>query len=515
MCKLFAYLTFVAGIAFALLPAQAAAPYDLVIRGGRVVDPASGLDAVRDVGVMGGVIVAISKRKLRGRRILHAKGLIVAPGFIDLHSHAVQLPGARMQAHDGVTTALELEAGVLPVSKFYDRIGATGWPINYGASASWAIARAAAVKDVAPDDAAPNVLALIASLGEHEPASPEVMARLRTHIGQGLDDGALGIGVLLGYAPKTGHQEFAAVNRWAAEHDVPTFTHLRFNAQVEPQDAFEAFQEALAAAAGTGARVHLCHVNSVSKRMAKLVLADVAKAQAQGLRVSVEAYPYGAGSTAIGASFFRGDNLSRSGNKKEDFILNGKPLTPEEFDRLQREAPDTIVISKFLDDEGDPNDRAMLEASVLYPGGAIASDAMLWRIDGRVAEDSVWPLPDNAFAHPRSAGTFSRFLRVYVRERGVIGLREALAKTSLIPARILEDSVTQMRRKGRIAKGMDADIVVFDLAAIADRATYEKPAQTSAGIRHVVVGGIPVIVDNTLNQTAMPGRAVRRPVRKH
>jgi hypothetical protein len=129
----------------------------------------------------------------------------------------------------------------------------------------------------------------------------------------------------------------------------------------------------------------------------------------------------------------------------------------------------------FLGPDTDPKDRAILDASILFPGGAIASDAVPWQIDGRATlpHAEIWPLPENAFAHPRSAGTFSRFLRVYVRERQEISLRDALAKTSLIPARILESSVPQMRRKGRIANGMDADLVVFDLATIADRHVRE------------------------------------------
>jgi N-acyl-D-glutamate deacylase len=498
-----------AGVAHA---ADGPAPFDLVVRGGRVIDPESGLDAIRDIGIRHGRIALIAKGRLVGRRTLDAAGLIVAPGFIDLHSHAVQLLGARVQAHDGVTTALELEAGVLPVAAFYDRIAARGWPINYGASASWALARMAAVRDVTPESVAGGGLGVLAGFGDHEPASAELLDRIRGHLERALDEGAPGIGVLLGYAPRTGRREFADLNRWAAARGVPTFTHLRFNAQVEPQSAFESFQEALAAAAVSGAHLHLCHVNSVAGRMARLVLADIARAQQRGLRVSVEAYPYGAGSTAIGAAFFRGDELARSGLKKEDFTRDGKALTAEEFDRLQREAPGTRVIVHVLRPDTDPEDRAILDASVLFPGGAIASDAVLWQIDGRavLTHADIWPLPEAAFAHPRNAGTFSRFLRVYVRERQAISLRDALAKTSLIPARILERGVPEMRRKGRIATGMDADLVVFDLATIADRATYEKPAQISTGVHHLLVAGVPVIEKGVLDPNSRPGRPVRR-----
>ncbi len=490
--------------------ADSSAEFDLVVHGGRVIDPESGLDGVRDIGVRDGRIALIAERRLAGRKMFDASGVIVAPGFIDLHSHAVQLLGARVQAHDGVTTALELEGGVLPVPAFYDRMAVQGWPINYGASASWALARVAEVRGVPPESLVGGGVAFLSGFADHAPGPPELLERVRRRLERAIDDGALGIGILLGYAPKTGRQEFADVNRWAAARGVPTFTHVRFHAQLEPQNAFEAFQEALAVAAATGGQLHLCHVNSAAGRMAPRVLADIAKAQAQGLRVTVEAYPYGAGSTAIGAAFFRGDELARSGLKKEDFARDGKALTAQEFDRLQREAPGTRIIAHFLHSDTDPQDRAILDGSILFPGGAIASDAVMWQLDGRVTHADIWPLPENAFAHPRSAGTFSRFLRVYVRERQAISLRDALAKTSLIPARILEGSVPQMRRKGRIAPDMDADLVVFDLATIADRATYEKPAQTSTGIRHVIVGGVPVIENATLNPNSRPGRPVRR-----
>ena len=129
-----------------------AATYDLVIARGRVIDPESGLDAIRDIGVSGGRIVAISKTPLQGTRTLDAVGQVVAPGFIDLHSHAMTTPSMRMQAFDGVTTALELELGNLPIGKAYERAAQQGYPINYGFSASWALARMKAFDGVAPMD---------------------------------------------------------------------------------------------------------------------------------------------------------------------------------------------------------------------------------------------------------------------------------------------------------------------------------------------------------------------------
>ena len=159
-----------------------------------------------------------------------------------------------------------------------------------------------------------------------------------------------------------------------------------------------------------------------------------------------------------------------------------------------------------------PRDQEMLDISVLYPGAIIASDAMPWLSTktGEHVDDDAWPLPDDAFSHPRSAGTHARFLGQYVRERNLISLSDAIAKTAYLPAKLLEETVPQLKKKGRLQAGMDADIVVFDPVALRDRATYERPNQTSVGMRHVLVNGKSVIRDGELDTKAFPGRAIRR-----
>jgi N-acyl-D-glutamate deacylase len=147
---------------------------------------------------------------------------------------------------------------------------------------------------------------------------------------------------------------------------------------------------------------------------------------------------------------------------------------------------------------------------VLFPGGAIASDDTGWEDGGKRLTGDIWPLPETAYAHPRSAGTYTRFLRQYVRERQAISLIDAIRKMTLIPAQILQPSVPQMADKGRIRIGADADIDVFDLTTIADKATFAKPAQTSVGMHWVIVNGVPVIENGVLNKKAFPGKAIRR-----
>lgn len=498
----------------ASLVAHAAETFDLVIKGGRIIDPESGLDAVRDIGINGNTIVQLSEQSLRGKRVLDANGLVVAPGFIDLHSHAHQLPGARMQAFDGVTTSLELEAGVLPVNRFYERAEKEGRPINFGASASWAAARYAVFNSLEPHDLPEHLEEMFKKDNwVHTIADEEQQARIVGLVEAGLREGAIGVGILLAYAPGSGNKEYYAVNRLAARYKVPSFTHVRYGSAVEPKSSFEAYAEVVATAAATGAQMHICHLNSTSGRDIQIAREMISAAQQRGLPISVEAYPYAAASTMIGSAFLRGTDWQRrlGGVRYEDFLLDGAVLDKERFDDLQQHKPETVIVFNYLRPDTNPQDDAYLDQSILYPGGAIASDAGWWTIDGRMVEGDVWPLPKNAFSHPRSAGTFSRLLRIYVRESRKLTLSQAIEKASLIPARILEASVPEMKNKGRIRAGADADLIVFDPQTITDRATFQLPAQTSSGMRHVVVNGTAVIVNGELIRSARPGRAIRRP----
>lgn len=487
--------------------------FDLAILNGRVIDPETGLDAVRNVGVRGDKIVRITRKTIAAKRVIDAEGLIVAPGFIDLHAHGQSIPSARVQALDGVTTALELESGKYPVSSFYKAAAAEGRPIHYGASVGWSQARTTELSGREPtshddiperDPAGPD--------WRHTPASSEQTANILARIQTELDDGGLGVGVLLGYSPGAGRGEYHALHELAAKNGVPTFTHARYLSNIEPDSSFEGFQEMVAVSASTGAHMHVSHLNSISLRDIAAIRRMLEGAQAHGANITVEAYPYGAGATAIGTALFEGDRWQErlGGIKKSDFTLDGTPLTDAEFDRLQHEAPRTAIVVHFLHPEDNPEDRKILAQSILYPGGAIASDGGDWRLNGEQIASDVWPIPADASAHPRSAGTFSKFLRIYVRETQAISLKDALAKTSLIPAQILEKAVPQMRLKGRLQEGADADIVVFDIETVSDRATYERPAQMSVGFAHVIVAGTPLVSDGVLDTSVLPGRPVRR-----
>jgi N-acyl-D-glutamate deacylase len=490
------------------------ASFDLVLANGRVIDPETGLDGIRSIGIRDGRIEAISRAPLRGHTVLDASGLVVAPGFIDLHAHGQDLPAARMRAFDGVTTALELEAGTLPVAVAYDRVAREGRPINYGFSASWLYARIAEKERMEPTGEFTFFQEAQRRKGwQHTLASPDETARIIARIERGLQEGAIGIGVLAGYAPGYGRKEAFAVAQLAARAGVPAFTHVRYTNVIEPESSFEAISEVVSLAAASGAHMHIHHLNSTSMRDIPRIAELLRGARGRGLRITTEAYPYGAGSTVVGAEIFRGNWRERLGGATAgDIELAGVSFTDSTLAEAQAKTPGAWIVSHFLRPDRSAADQNYLDQSVLFPGGAIASDAMPWTSKGQPVTGDVWPLPEDAFAHPRSAGTYTRFLRDYVRERRKVTLQDGLRRMTLIPAQILDGSVPQMKRKGRVQVGADADLVAFDMASVSDRATYTQPNQTAVGMRYVIVNGTAVIRDGKLVRDALPGRAIRRPV---
>lgn len=490
--------------------------HDLLIRGGRVMDPATGHDAVADVAISGGRIAAVGTGLGGSARVVDAQGLVVAPGFIDLHAHGQCLPADRMQAFDGVTTTLELELGVLPVARWYDEQAHAGRTLNYGASVGWVFARVAAMT-------AQQTASSIEGMGRamRDPrwvdtvASGAELADILARVADGLDQGGIGIGFPNAYAPGAGVKEMSELCSLAADRGTPTFTHVAYMSNIDPQSSVEAYTRLIGYAGSTGAHMHICHFNSTSLQDVERAAQLVRTAQRQGLRVTVEAYPYGTGSTVVGATFFADPAFpARTGNGygSVELVRTGHRFAGrDELLAAQAEDPGALVLWHFLDVAADGRHRDLLDVSVLFPGGAIASDAVPWTRDGVTYAGDAWPLPEDAVSHPRSSGTFTRFLRHWVRERGAVPLMEGLAKCALVPARILEDSTPAMRAKGRLQPGCDADVVVFDPDRLTDRADFRAMNRPAEGMRHVLVHGEAVIRNGALVPDARPGRPVRRP----
>lgn len=485
---------------------------DLAICGGRVIDPETGLDAVRNVGVIGDRIVAVTDGELLGRRRIDARGLVVAPGFIDLHSHGQAIGECRLQALDGVTTALELEAGVAPVSTAYLRAAAEGRPINYGYSASWASLRMHVVAGMPLTGGADGPLDHLGQHAWREPASPAQARAMLDLLGRELGDGALGIGILLGYAPATDPAEIVGVAQLAAASGVPTFTHARPLVEQDPGVIVDGAEELTRVAGETGVHMHYCHVNSTSTRHLDRVQSLIEAVRDEGARVTSEVYPYGSGMSSIGSDYFHPDRLHVLGatGTPRDVMYARSGETVASVERLLEIRADDPSGLAFIEsfDENASTDR--IAHMVALPGTVVASDAVPFVIEAGHTYDAMqWPLPRYVRTHPRSSGTYGRTLRIAVRETGVLTLPEAIAKCTLQPARVLEGTVSAMRRKGRIQPGCDADIVVFDAERVTDASTYHDSMRPSQGFVHVVVNGQFVVDDGVLQEDAFPGRPVR------
>lgn len=485
------------------------------------MDPESGRDEVTDIAIVGGKIAEVGPvRDGMDVRTIDARGKIVCPGFVDIHAHGQTIASDWMQAFDGVTTTLELEVGVLPVHQWYDRQADGGRVLNYGASASWLFARKAVMAGIAPD-AARHSMEMMGEGADNAGgwstgiSSPDQLTRISDIIREALEAGGIGVGIPHGYAPGAGVKEMTCVCDLAARAGVPTFTHIPFMSNTDPRSSEESYVTIIGYAAATGAHMHICHLNSTSLRDIARCRELLIKAQARGLPITVEAYPYGTGSTVISAGFFAEPGFpERTGSAYDtiELIHNGRHMKDrDDVLAARQEDPGALVAWHFLDVERNPAYRDLLDLSVLYPGGAIASDAMPWvEPDGSIYQGEDWPLPATLSSHPRSSGTFTKFLAEYQRSRGKIDMMDALAKCTAIPSAILEGCLPQMRRKARLQAGCDADIIVFDPDTVRDRSSFADMTSHAAGMETVLVGGTPVIWDGRLDTRVRPGRPLRR-----
>jgi hypothetical protein len=455
-------------------PSAAVGQYDVVLEGGRVMDPESGLDAVMNVGITDGRVAEISVDVMDGTEIVDVSGLVVAPGFIDLHAHGQDPFSRDLQVRDGVTTALELESGVWPVDDWYEeREG--NWRINFGGTTSYWAARSLAFDDVR--EATVYAPPMISHIEE-----------IQRSVSSGLARGALGVGLGLQYIPGATRAEIFRMFQTAAGAGMTVFVHIRYAGVLEPESSIAAVQEMIADAAGSNGSVHIVHIGSSGLEQMPVLLDMIETAHAKGIDVTTEVYPYAAASTGIGSAIFDPGWRERLSADYGDieWVATGERLDSITFyERREEGGP---IIAHIIPDEE-------MEYAIAHPAVMIASDGGRF-VDGR--------------AHPRGAGTFARVLGRYVREKGTLSLMDALRKMTLMPAQRLEDGVPLMRNKGRVRIGADADLAIFDPDMVLDRATFAKPAQASAGIPHVLVNGQFVVRDGELVEGVMPGQAIRR-----
>lgn len=452
--------------------------YDLVILNGRVIDPESKTDAVRNLGISDGKIKSISKARLKGRNTIDARGLVVSPGFIDLHQHGQNEENARFKALDGVTSALELEVGTGDVDRWYaDRAGKS--LINYGVSAGHLAARMAAMKE--------PVTFLPTGEAARRAATEAEIVEMKQRLEQGLKQGAVAVGFGIQYTPQASQSEILEMFRVAASYGATCHVHMRNAGAKEHGGSVQALEEVIFAAASTGAPLHVVHIHSTGGPATPKLLQMIGEARRK-LDITTECYPYIAGMTDIKSAIFNEGWQEVFGIDYKDlqWAATGERLTKETFEKYRQTGGMVAVFSMTEE---------IVVGALRNPLTMIASDGIL----------------DNGKGHPRTAGTYSRVLGKYVREDRALSLIDALTKMTLMPAQRLERRVPAMKNKGRIRAGADADLTIFDPQTVTDRATFQEPARESAGIKFVIVNGVMVVKDGQLQEKVHPGGPIRAP----
>ena len=453
--------------------------YDVVIQNARVMDPESQLDAIRNVGVSQGKIRTITRAALTGRTLIDGQGLVLAPGFIDLHQHGQNEENYRYKAMDGVTTALELEVGTGDIDRWYNERDGRAL-INYGVIDGHLAARMAAMRD--PAEFLPTREAA------RRAATDTEISEMKAHLERGLRRGAVAVGFGIQYVPQASHWEILEMFRVAANFGASCHVHLRNAGLKEPASSTQALEEVIAAATITGAPLHVVHIQSTGGKNTPRLLQMIQETRSRKLDITTECYPYIAGMTDIKSAIFNEgwQEVFGIGYKDLQWAATGERLTKETFERYRKQGGMVAVFSMTEE---------IVENALKNPLTMIASDGIL----------------ENGKGHPRTAGTYTRVLGNYVRERRALSLMDALRKMTLMPAQRLERRVPSMKNKGRIRIGADADLVIFDPQRVIDKSTYDEPAQYADGVKFVLVNGVVIIKNGQLQPGVFPGRAVRAP----
>ncbi len=447
--------------------------HELVIHSGRVMDPESGLDGIRNIGIDTGVIRAISASALQGRQTIDATGLVVSPGFIDLHQHALDEPSIRLKAQDGVTSILELEVGTAEVGKWYGQREGKSL-LHHGVSIGHIPVRMQVMGD------APGFLPPEGARAISQEATSEQIDEMAHRISSGLEAGAVAVGFGLAYTPAATDAEIVSMFRVAAARQASCHIHL--GSRGPSGKGQQAVIDTAKLAAAARAPMHIVHFQAGARETMGELIHLVEALREEGQDITIECYPWTAGMTEIQSAIFAPGFQQRLGVDYGDIMwgATGERLDELSFQRY-RQLGGLVIVHN--------NTETAVALAVNHPLMMIASDGLV--------------------GHPRNAGTYARVLGHYVREGQGLELMAALKKMSLMPAQRLQTLAPMMRRKGRIQVGCDADLTLFDPQAVSERATYEQPLLSSQGIPWVIVAGTPIVRAGQLVEDLFPGQGLR------
>ena len=466
--------------------------FDTVISGGRVMDPETQRDEIADVGIRHGKITRISNTPLTGKLQIDASGMVVAPGFIDIHSHTPTRLGEHLNVLDGITTQLDLEAGSYPPTEYgYQFAG--GAQLNYGSSVGHFAIRGRVMDDSDQSYffSKRGFMSLSGRMWRDQATAAQI-TEMKQHLEQGLAMGGLGIGVLLDYmTDAVSEAELSMIFATAAEYDTPVYVHVRRGMPGDPTG----LDEVIALAERHGVATLICHITHSAMGGIGVWLSKIDAANSQGARITTETLSYLAGGTSIAADVFvNRDWRAIFDIDYEDvqWVPTGEWLDEKRFLQYQREFPTSSINHHYVKEE-------WLVEALKWPGMMVSTDAL--------------PAFDlEVKTNPNIAGTYAHFLGRYVRDLGVMPLMDGLRRITLLPAQWLSQASSVFETKGRIQVGADADLVIFDSETIAARAEYGDPYQPSVGIAHVLVAGRPVVVNGSQVEGRYPGQHLLTPL---
>ena len=489
--------------------------YDIVILGGRVMDPETKLDAVKNVGIKDGKIAIITDDKIEGKESIDAKGHVVAPGFIDMHHHNVGIPfGEKLAMRDGVTTPLELEVGVTQVSDVYNALEGK-CRLNYGFSSGTMSAREnilnPAYKSVFSGDFLYDIMgdpkdSKTSMKWSTEHMTAEQDKEFEKLLSDGIEAGAIGVGHAVGYMTGgASQQDSVTAQKVAGKYNMSTFVHGRFSGQMPPTSGMLGFLEMMAPQEIFGGGIVFQHMHAQALRDTQASLEMFEAAIAKGIKIIPEIYPYNFGGTILGADYLHPDNyIPNMGRNYGDIIKTAdlSTYTKESYEEGMKNNPMESVM--FYNSTEEDMYNGLANKNVV-----IGSDAFPYT-DRNGGPAIKWDVPtDRVNGHPRGAGAHAKLLAL-VREKKVdIPLIDGVSKMTYMIADYLEDNgCSQMKNKGRVQVGKDADITIFDPKTVQDNATMKDGGLQSTGIPYVICMGTTVVRDSECVQNVFPGQPV-------
>jgi N-acyl-D-glutamate deacylase len=510
-------------LAVAIATPAMAADYDVVINNGRVMDPETNFDGVRNVGIKDGQIVIITEGEISGKETIDASGHVVAPGFIDTHQHATDQFSRKVNLRDGLTTQMDFEAGAGDIAKWYaEAEGKT--QANYGMVVLALLGRGLVLDGPEVVADANDMGGLFPMVGraaekaQKEGRKPgwtatlpnkEEMTQIMAYVDEGLRQGALGVGVPVGYMTTGVTQyELYKYQELAAKYGRVSNAHVRFAGVRPPTEGLLGIQEMLANAMVLDAPFLASHLNSNMDWEYTIPLVNDAR-EMRGAKVWGEVYPYAAGGTIASTDILTESSMAQMNITYSNISnLDGTRWDKAMYEDVRKNDPGRSILIY----NNSPEDIAKWMA---MPGVVVVSDGMA--IVDENLDYYPWDAPyEGKSVHPRSAGTRAKVLRM-VREDKNMTLMEAISKMSYLHAKYFDElgGISQFRTKGRVQVGADADIVVFNPDTVTDNSTYEPGMGTlpSTGIPYVLVNGVVVVKDSVV-QKVFPGKPIRFPVQE-